>query len=265
LPFWARKRERAPEDGAAALPWTRRIAVKGCRMKFAHWGWGIVLWMPLAVSGAQAPQQAQPATQGSAVADAARATRDAKKDQAKPAHVWDNDNLPTVSGGVNVVGQTPSENATDNGAAAGSTGAQAPTGEDKAALERDLASAKDKLATLQTDLDILQRTFTLDQQSFYGKPDFESDAAGAKKLKDEQASIDAKQQQIEEMQKQIADLQSKVNAASDAKASNAGASAAGAGSANPPAGGEGGDNGNSNSGGANQGQPAQSSAPVPQS
>ncbi|HTV57799.1 MAG TPA: hypothetical protein VMJ93_02915 [Verrucomicrobiae bacterium] len=236
-------------------------------MKAGRWAWTILLWMPLAASGAQAPQQGQSANQGSAVADAARAAREAKKEVPKAAHVWDNDNIPTTPGAINVVGQTSSDNAaagdnSGNGGAEATANAAPASGEDKVTIERELDDAKAQLQSLQTDLDILQRTFTLDQQMYYGKPDFESDASGAQKLKDEQAAIDAKQQQIEEMQKKIADLQSEENAAPEAKPSSDGAS--GAAAANPPAN-NGGSSGSTSDTGTNQSQNQNppSTAPVP--
>jgi hypothetical protein len=224
-------------------------------MRLSHGGWAVLLWMPLAASGMPAPQQGQGTTQGSAVADAAKAARDAKKDQPKATRVWDNDTIPTVPGNINVVGQTPAENGTGNDASGG-----APA-EDKASLERDLADAKDKLQSLQTDLDILQRTYSLDQQAYYGKPDFQNDPAGAKKLKDEQAAIDDKQQQIEEMQKKIADLEDKANAARESKAENAGANSSQSSSA--PSANAGGNNASAAAGGSNQAQSGTSTAPVP--
>lgn len=236
-------------------------------MRAGRWAWTILLWMPLAASGAQAPQQGQSANQGSAVADAAKATREAKKEEPKAARVWDNDNIPTIPGAINVVGQVPTENAaagdnSGNGGGGTAAAAAAASSEDKATLERELDDAKAQLQSLQTDLDILQRTFTLDQQMYYGKPDFESDTAGAQKLKDEQAAIDAKQQQIEAMQKKIADLQTEASAAPDVKPSSEGANGAAAGTANSAAN-NGASSGSSTDSGANQNQNPPSTAPVP--
>lgn len=259
MPFWARKRERAPEDGAAALPWSCRIAVKGCRMKFARWAGGIILCMPLAATAAPAPQQSQSSqtaqgqAQSSSVADAARAARETKKDQQKPPRVWTNDNIPTAPGTLNVVGESPS------------TGSDSDhhdnkeSKEDKAALENDVASAKDKLQSLQTDLNILQRTRVLDSDMYYGKPDFQNDTAGAQKLKDEQAAIDTKQQEIEDEQQKIADLQNRIAAAeAAAKSSDSNANSPAPAPAAPAS-----DNGNSgNSGGSSSDQSASGPAPT---
>lgn len=187
-------------------------------MKLAYWACATILAFPLAAPGVMGAQQGQSSTQGSSVAEAAKAAREAKKDQTKAAKVWDNDTIPTVPGQINVVGQSSEESAAsgtaEEGTQAGATaGPSAPV--DKATLQRQLGDAKEKLQSLQTDLDILQRTSTLDQQMYYGKPDYQSDTAGGKKLKDEQASIDAKQQEIEDTQKEIGALQDKINSTPD--------------------------------------------------
>ena len=85
----------------------------------------------------------------------------------------------------------------------------------QSALQADLAAAKDQLQSLTTDLDILKRKFTLDQQVYYGKPDYAADKAGAASLHDEQDQIDAKQQEIADAQKKINDLQSGIESAAN--------------------------------------------------
>lgn len=189
-------------------------------MKLTFFACATLLALPLAAPGAMAAQQGPSSAQGSSLVDAAKAAREAKKDQTKATKVWDNDTIPSVPGQINVVGQTSEESGSaassaDAAQTVSTAGPSAPV--DKSTLQRQLGDAKEKLQSLQTDLDILQRTSTLDQQMYYGKPDYQNDAAGAKKLKDEQASIDAKQQEIEEVQKEIADLQNKINSAPDVK------------------------------------------------
>jgi type I restriction-modification system DNA methylase subunit len=193
-------------------------------MKIAHWGLGILLFMPIGiVSGqAQPPQDAQapPAAPADPLAAAAKQAREAKKDQAKPARVWDDDNVPKSNAAISVVGQTPDDNggaaaapgdaAAAPAAASGSAGAGGGAGS-RAALERSIANAKDKLATIKVDLDLLQRTYTLDSQMYYIKPDYASDTDGAAKLKDEQDQIAAKQQEMDEEQKKIDDMNAELS------------------------------------------------------
>lgn len=207
-------------------------------MKMAPWSLGILLVLPVGFAAGQSqtppppPQQdAQSSSASTTLAEAAKRARDAKKDQATPAHVWDNDNVSTASGPISVVGEAPANADADNsapGAAApaDNSGNAAPAksgGEGAGALKSQISDAKDKLATIKTDLDLLERTNTLDSQMYYGKPDYQSDSDGAAKLKAEQDSIAAKQQEMDDQQKKIDDLEAelaKAPAASSEDSSN---------------------------------------------
>ncbi len=189
-------------------------------MKIAHWGLGILLVMPMGIAAGQAQpasQDAQAPAPTDSLAAAAKQAREAKKDQPKPARVWNDDTIPKSNAAISVVGQTPE----DSGGAAAAPGdaAAAPAGTaangsagagggagSRAALESSIANAKEKLATIKVDLDLAQRTYTLDSQMYYIKPDYASDTDGAAKLKDEQDHIAAKQQEMDDVQKMIDDL-----------------------------------------------------------
>jgi predicted RNase H-like nuclease (RuvC/YqgF family) len=194
-------------------------------MKIAHWGLGILLVMPVGIAAgqAQAPSQEAPAPAPTdALAAAAKAAREAKKDQTKPARVWNDDTIPKSNGAISVVGQTPADDSANAAAATGDAanaatpatgaggGAAASAGNQRA-LETSIQNAKDKLATTKVDLDLLQRTYTLDSQMYYIKPDYASDADGAAKLKDEQDQIAAKQQEMDEEQKKIDDMEAELS------------------------------------------------------
>jgi len=196
-------------------------------MKIAHWSLGILLTMPIGIAAGQAQppsQDPQASAPSDPLAAAAKAAREAKKDQAKPARVWNDDTIPKSNAAISVVGQTPADDA-DNAAvatgdavnaaapsngSAGAGGAAAGAGNQKA-LETSIQNAKDKLATIKVDLDLLQRTYTLDSQMYYIKPDYASDADGAAKLKDEQDQIAAKQQEMDEEQKKIDDMEAELS------------------------------------------------------
>ena len=192
-------------------------------MKIAHWSLGILLVMPMGIAAGQAQppaQDAQAPAPTDSLAAAAKQAREAKKDQPKSARVWNDDTIPKSNAAISVVGQTPDDNA--GAAAAGDAAAAAPAaaangsagagggaaagGGDRKALEGSIANAKEKLATIKVDLDLLQRTYTLDSQMYYIKPDYASDTDGATKLKDEQDQIAAKQQEMDDEQKKIDDL-----------------------------------------------------------
>jgi hypothetical protein len=194
-------------------------------MRIAHAGLMLLLCLPAGTAFAQ--QQAD------SPADAARQAREQKKDQAKPAKVWDNDNIPSVKGEVNVVGQTPQSGDGSTGANAQSTAgtalaqsaSQAKTSaKDVRALQSDLAAAKESLQSVKTEFDILQRKYNLDAQMYYSKPDYSTDPDGGAKLADEKAQMDAKKLEVDEAQKKVDKLQAELKdsgAASGGGTSNA--------------------------------------------
>jgi len=192
-------------------------------MKFAKLGVAILLLSALAI--AAWPQQGSPSSQSSttgqqeSLADAARRTKEQKKEQPKAAKVWDNDNIPETNGNISVVGQ-PSEPAPAESSVAQKTEKKtaAMTPEEKADLQKQLDNAKAHLLSLKTDLDIAQRKYTLDEQTYISNPNHERDEAGAAALYDEKQQIADKQAQITEAQKKVDDLQAQLEAASSNEA-----------------------------------------------
>jgi hypothetical protein len=234
-------------------------------MKIRHWEFALVLALPaafVAAPPAQAQAQSQQAQQApqrtpssdaqqaatadqqapATLGDAARRARDQRKDQAKPAHTWDNDNIPKAPNEINVVGPASDDNAppaaakdsnsgeagdtpgaASNAAAPGSANgsasapgapANANDADAKRQTESQLSAAKDLVQSLQKDLDILVRQFTLDQQQFYSKPNFAADKDGAARLKDESETVEAKRQEVAAAQAKVAELQAKLGPAS---------------------------------------------------
>ena len=102
------------------------------------------------------------------VADAARKAQAAKKNAPKAKLTIDNDNLSTLTGTVNVVGEAPAapEDQTKKPA---ETKAAGPA-KDEAYWRQKFADANKKLADDQHELDITQREFNLKQQQFYTDP-----------------------------------------------------------------------------------------------
>jgi hypothetical protein len=170
----------------------------------------LLLLAPLGTASAR-PQE-------TSLADAARNARQQKKAPPKAAKVWDNDTISQTTGRISVVGQTPPPGAATEAKPAEAKAPEMTAGA-KAALEAELTAAKDKLATVKTDLDILQRKYVLDRQAFYGKVDYASDRAGAAALQGEQSQIDSQQQQVADAQKKIDELQEKLKAAGAEKSS----------------------------------------------
>ena len=190
----------------------------------------IAKWAPLilllSLPGHTAARQSQAGTpstsdrQQDSLAAAARRAREAKKDQAKPAKVWDNESLASVPGAISIVGQ-PSAPASNPAQAADSKSPMSnPPAADKSAIQADLSAAKANLQSLKVDLDLLQRKYSLDQQTYYGTPGYSSDTAGAAALAAEKSQLDSKQQEVTDAEKKVADLQAQLDAAN--KSSGAG-------------------------------------------
>jgi hypothetical protein len=190
-------------------------------MKIARWSVGLLLVLPLGLSAAQqGDQQSTPQPAASSLAEASRHAREQKKDQAKAVHVWNDDNLPKTEV-VSVVGQTPVADNPSAVAAAPSgvaspAAAPAPSAENLAAVTAELSTAKEHLQSIQKDLDILQRKYGLDEQTYLSKPEYKNNREGAAQLKGEQNQIAALQAEIVEAQKKVDLLQSKLSASAPA-------------------------------------------------
>jgi len=186
-------------------------------MRLVTIGLVILLISPLAT--AARPQQDSSSGQQDSLADAARRSQARKKNQPQAAKVWDNDNIPTTNNNnMSVVGQaSPTEEGPTPPAPPEPTQKTGGgvTAEQKATLQADLSAAKAQLESLKTDLDIAQRKYALDEQTYLSNPNY-IDKTGAKALDEEKEQIAAKQQQITEAEKKIDDLQAQVDAATAA-------------------------------------------------
>ncbi len=186
-------------------------------MRIALWALTVVLLAPLIAPLRTA--SAMPQQQDDSVAAAARRAQEKKAQQAsaaKPAKVWDNDNLPDTPGGINVIGQDSSTPVAGNDTAAPPAESAANAAATKSALEGSLNSAKSRLADLKADLDVAQRKYVMDQSTYYGKTNYAADRDGAAALASEKADIDDKQEQVAAAEKQLAELQSKFDSATQA-------------------------------------------------
>jgi hypothetical protein len=141
------------------------------------------------------------------LAEAARKAREAKKEAAKPAHVFDNDNLP--GGSISTVGK--SAEPTDGGA-----GATDATGDGKKsdangekAWRDKFAQLRAKLARDQEDLGVMQRELGVLNLQNYSDP--------TKGLQQEltRGDINKKTADIDLMQKQIQKDQQAIDDAVD--------------------------------------------------
>jgi hypothetical protein len=105
------------------------------------------------------------------VADAARKAQAQKKNAPKAKMTIDNDNLSTLTGTVNVVGQEPAPPEDQTKKKPATPNNAAPTKDkDEAYWRGRFADANKKLADDQHEMDISQRELNLKQQQYYADP-----------------------------------------------------------------------------------------------
>jgi hypothetical protein len=159
----------------------------------------------------QAAAEGDDSAAGAGAKDAG--TKDAAKDATPGAEGADNAAKPANESGS----ATPAPAATSEAGGAASAAAadeKAKGGEaspEVAAIQSDLAAAKTQLQTVKADLDILQRKFNLDSQTYYGKPDYAADREGAATIDAEKGQVDAKQQEVADAQMKVDQLEAKLS------------------------------------------------------
>jgi hypothetical protein len=65
---------------------------------------------------------------------------------------------------------------------------------------------------VKADLDILQRKFVLDSQTYYSKPNYVADKDGAASIDAEKAEVEAKQTEVADAQMKVDQLEAKLSA-----------------------------------------------------
>jgi lipopolysaccharide export LptBFGC system permease protein LptF len=146
------------------------------------------------------------------VAEAARRAREQKKAQAKPAKVITEETLDVRKGDVQTAAAeqdripgSPEPQPQIAGSAANPPGAK----DDKAAKEKELAAVKAMIKDMQSDIDLLQREQSLEQDTYLSNPDYSRDTAGKAKLDSlKQEAID-KQQELDRLKARLAELLAK--------------------------------------------------------
>jgi hypothetical protein len=160
-----------------------------------------------------APAQAAP-QQDDSLAAAARRAREQKKETAKPAKVFDNDNIP-AQGGISAVGTVKPETGpvagtalevqatTDKSASATKSG----KGDEKS-WRKKFADLRGKLETDKQELEILQRELGVVTVQYYSDPNkaLQQDLT-RQDINDKTAKIEAKKKQIETDQQAISDAE----------------------------------------------------------
>jgi hypothetical protein len=178
----------------------------------------ITLALGCAILAAPACISAQ--DQGS-VADAARKAQADKKTAPKAKMVIDNDNLGTLTGTVNVVGQEPAppgDQAKKPAADDKTPPTVSPTGKppvkDEAYWRQKFADANKKLADDTHELDIMQREYNLKQEQFYTDPMASLKQEYSRSdLNDSKAKIDEKTTLVAQDKTDLANLEDELRQA----------------------------------------------------
>jgi hypothetical protein len=148
------------------------------------------------------------------VAEAARRSRGQKKNSAKPVKVITEETLDVKKGDVQSataeqlrIPGTPETQAQPAAGAANATapGSKNPSEDDKgrAALKERVA-LKEKIKDAQSDLELLQREYQLDQDSIYSSPDYTKNTSGKEKLAALKQRISDKQQELDQLKARLA-------------------------------------------------------------
>ena len=169
--------------------------------------------LPVALSATLLPAVAFAQSQDTqSVAEAARRARAQKKNSEKPTKVITDENLNVKKGDVQSAAaeqlripgspETPAQPA--GGAANAPAQSSKTSSQDDARKER--AALKEKMKETLSDLDLLQREYQLDQDSFYSSPDYAKNTAGKQKLDALKQQISDKHQELEQLRAKLAAL-----------------------------------------------------------
>jgi hypothetical protein len=147
------------------------------------------------------------------VAEAARRARAQKKTTDKSAKVITDDTLVVKKGDVqSATAEEPKmpgspETPAQPAGAANAPGSQNASGDEKArAFLKQRVALKEKIKDAQSDLDLLQREFQLDQDTFYSSPDHANNTSGKAKLDAMKQQIADKQQELDRLKAELAAL-----------------------------------------------------------
>ena len=167
---------------------------------------------------AQAAATAQVVTpKTESLAEAARKARAAEKNAPKAATVFTNDNLPTISSGVSVVGQASAAStsaSTSAGPASSASSTTSAGSSDEAAWRAKFADARHKIEQDKQELAIMQREMGELNVQYYANPTKAlMQSINRSDITKKQAAIDAKQKQLAADEQALSDLQDQLRKA----------------------------------------------------
>jgi len=144
--------------------------------------------------------------QADSVTEAARRARAQKKSAAKPATVITDDTLkPAPASSDNAApAASPDASAAPASASAPASPSAAPSAEEQEKKKAEVEALKQEVAAKQSDLDLAQRQLALDNDAYYGKPNYQDDKTGAAKISAEQSNVNQKKDELAALKAKLA-------------------------------------------------------------
>jgi hypothetical protein len=177
-------------------------------MSVKNWFAASVILAGFGLAAPPVPAQQQDGQQqsGDPVADAARRSREQKKDAPKPKKVYTDDDVkPAAPSSEAGAGGAQAAPADGSGAAAGKgTGKDDP----ETTWRKRFADQRAKIATAEKELDILQRESEKAQVQYYNDPQKAlMEQNTRKEINEKNAKIEQKKQDIANLKQQLSDLE----------------------------------------------------------
>ncbi len=157
--------------------------------------------------------QATATQQPQSLAEAARKARAAEKTAPKATVVFTNDNLPTASNAVSVVGQSAAASSSE-AAGNNASGATPAAAGDEAAWRAKFADARHKIDQDKQDIALMQRELGELNVQYYTNPTQAlMQSISRSDIDKKQAAIDAKQKELAADEQALSDLQDELRKA----------------------------------------------------
>jgi hypothetical protein len=172
----------------------------------------------IAAFSASAQQDSTQPSTGDPVADAARKARSEQKTAPKPKKVFTNDDIPSAvppppPAATDAASKNASpQQADDLSPKKSSDPADDPKSE--AYWRKRAKKLRDKLATAEQELDVLQRELNKDQVQYYPDPQKAlTQQYNRSDINEKTAKVEAKKSEVESLKQQVADLEDAVRKA----------------------------------------------------
>jgi hypothetical protein len=149
--------------------------------------------------------------QQESIADAARRSREQKKETTKPSTVITNDTLeppkteaPSAAAAASAQPAPAATATTETGMTTAATGgAQAAGPAPTPVPSAELEALKQEIKQLQSEVDLAQRELALANEDFYSRPDFSKDEAGKAKLDAMKSDVAQKVDELAKLKAQL--------------------------------------------------------------